>query len=188
MRWLITSLSTPMSSNLARQARLLLMLTAALAGFFLVLEFLVSLLSSGPQDILAETTWQVDTVGLPNGVGLLESAVLGVSLVLAVAVVIASAGWPLTRASFRPSFRLDMGAIAALVLAGVGAYLAFSGVLGENVAYSEHIVHRSILEPGGLALIAVIFLDPHRCWIHQSVCAGDPHRRLAGRGVSLRLS
>ena len=147
-----------MSSNLARQARLLLMLTAALAGFFLVLEFLVSLLSSGPQDILAETTWQVDTVGLPNGVGLLESAVLGVSLVLAVAVVIASAGWPLTRASFRPSFRLDMGAIAALVLAGVGAYLAFSGVLGENVAYSEHIVHRSILEPGGLALIAVIFL------------------------------
>ena len=102
MRWLITSLSTPMSSNLARQARLLLMLTAALAGFFLVLEFLVSLLSSGPQDILAETTWQVDTVGLPNGVGLLESAVLGVSLVLAVAVVIASAGWPLTRASFRP--------------------------------------------------------------------------------------
>ena len=85
------------------------MLTAALAGFFLVLEFLVSLLSSGPQDILAETTWQVDTVGLPNGVGLLESAVLGVSLVLAVAVFIASVGWPLTKASFRPSLRLAIG-------------------------------------------------------------------------------
>ena len=134
------------------------MLTAALAGFFLILEFLVSLLSSGPQDILAQTAWQEETVGLPNGVGLLEAAVLGVSLVLALAVLIASAGWPLSRGSFRPTLSLATGALAAIALAGVGAYLAFSGVLGENVAYSEHTVHRSILEPGGLALIAAIFL------------------------------
>ena len=147
-----------MSSNLVRQARLLLMLTAALAGFFLILEFLVSLLSSGPQDILAQTAWQEETVGLPNGVGLLEAAVLGVSLVLALAVLIASAGWPLSRGSFRPTLSLAAGALAAIVLAGVGVYLAFSGVLGENVAYNEHTVHRSILEPGGLALLAAIFL------------------------------
>ena len=134
------------------------MLTAALAGFFLLLEFLVSLLSSGPQDILAATPLQQDTIGLPNGVGLLEAAVFGVSLFLAAAVLVASAAWPLTRSSFWPTPSLAAGALAALALAGAGGYLALSGVLGMGVDYSEHTVHRSILEPSGLVLLAAVFL------------------------------
>ena len=159
MRWLTTSLSTPMTSALVRQARLLLMLTAALAGFFLLLEFLVSLLSSGPRDILATTSFQEESLGLPNGVGLLEAAVLGVSAVLALAVLIAAIGWPPARASFRPSVPLAAGVLAALAIAGAGAYLALSGLVGREIAYSEHQVHRSFLESDALALVAVVFLS-----------------------------
>ena len=148
-----------MSSALVRQARLLLMLTAALAGFFLLLEFLVSLLSSGPRDILATTSFQEETLGLPNGVGLLEAAVLGVSVVLALAVLIAAIGWPPSRASFRPSMPLAAGVLAALTIAGAGAYLALSGLVGREIAYTEHTVHRSFLESGALALVAVVFLS-----------------------------
>lgn len=134
------------------------MLTAALAGFFLLIEFLAALLVTGPQDIFAATPVEHDEVGLPNGVGLLEASVLGVSLVLAVAVLAASFGWPLTRASFRPRLSLAAGIVVALGLAGAGAYLAYSGVLGRGVEYGEHTVYRSILESSGLALIAALFL------------------------------
>ncbi len=158
MQWLRKSLSAPMSMTLARQARLLLMLMAALAGFFLLLEFLASLLSSGPRDILATTPLQAETVGLPNGVGLLESAVLGVSLVLALAVLIASFGWPPKWSSFRPAPSRVVGVLAALAIAAAGAWLAFSGVAGLGVGYSEHTVHRSFLESGALALLALVFL------------------------------
>ena len=147
-----------MSRTLVRHARLLLMLTAALAGFFLLLEFLVSLLSSGPRDILATTSFQEETLVLPNGVGLLEAAVLGVSAVLALAVLIAAMGWPPSRASFRPSVPLAAGVLAALAIAGAGAYLALSGLVGREIAYTEHTVHRSFLESDALALVAVVFL------------------------------
>ena len=158
MQWLRNSLSAPMSMTLARQARLLLMLMAALAGFFLLLEFLASLLSSGPRDILATTPLQSETVGLPNGVGLLESAVLGVSLVLALAVLIASFGWPPKWSSFRPTPSRVVGVLAALAIAAAGAWLAFSGVAGLGVGYSEHTVHRSFLESHALAVLALVFL------------------------------
>lgn len=141
-----------------RHVRLLLMLTAALAGFFLLLEFLVALLSSGPRDILATTPFQEETLRLPNGVGLLETAVLAVSVVLALAVLIASFGWPPKGSSLRPSLSRAVGVLAALALAGAGAWLAFSGVAGLGVDYDEHTVHRSFLESGALALVALVFL------------------------------
>ncbi|MYF64636.1 MAG: hypothetical protein F4185_01250 [Chloroflexi bacterium] len=108
---------------------------AALAGFFLLLEFVVALVSTGPRDILAATSSQERTFGVPNGVGLIEFLVLPVSIVLASAALVVSVGWPLRRASLRPSWLLALGALTAAVLIAAGAYLAFSGMLGSAVSY-----------------------------------------------------
>ncbi len=147
-----------MTGNLARQAALLLLLTAALIGFFLILEFLGNLLSDGPQDILAENPSDQETFGLPNGVRLLQYAVLAVSAVFALAALSVAVGGRWDRTALRPSPSLALGVVAAAALVAAGCYLAFSGVLGQELSYDEHTVYRSFLQSGGLALAAAIFL------------------------------
>ena len=180
MRRLTTNLAELMSGNPLRQASLILMLTAALAGAFLLIEFLASLLSSGPQDILAVAPAEEATFGLPNGVGLLEAGVLVLSLAVALAVLVASVGWPLTRASFRPSLSLMLAILFALTLTGIGMYFAFSGVLGQGINYSEHTVDRSVLKPVGLAVLALISLT--------LVVAGFINRYVLGLLIAAWLS
>ncbi len=159
MRRLTIRLPKPVSGSLARQVRLLLALSAALAGFFLLLNFLVSLVSSGPHNILAVNPAPEDYIGLPNGVVLLEIAVFAVSAILALAVLIVSLGLPLRRTSIRPSRSLAFGVLVAVALVGTGAYLAFSGILGEAISYDEHSVRRSLLRSSGLAVLASFFLS-----------------------------
>ena len=155
---LTTRLTAPVTGNLARQAALLLLLTAALIGFFLILEFLGNLLSDGPQDILAENPSDQETFGLPNGVRLLQYAVLAVSAVFALAALSVAVGGRWDRTALRPSPSLALGVVAAAALVAAGCYLAFSGVLGQELSYDEHTVYRSFLQSGGLALAAAIFL------------------------------
>ncbi len=143
----------------ARQTILLPMLFAALVGFFLLLEFVVSLVSTGPRDVLAGIPSQERMFGVPNGVGLLKLLIIPVSMALASAALLVSLGWPLRRASLRPSWSLAMGALAAASLVAAGAYLAFSGILGNSVSYDEHMVHRADLETGSLVLLAAFFLS-----------------------------
>ena len=159
MQRVTLNLAAPLSGGAARQARLLVLLATALAGFFLLLESIVSLVSTGARDILAVTPSQEKRFGVPNGVDLLEFLVLAVSIILALAVLIASLGWPLRRTSLRPSRPLAFGVLAAAALTAAGAYLAFSGVLGNAVSYDEHLVQRSYLESGSLVLLAAFFLS-----------------------------
>ena len=95
---------------------------------------------------------------MPNSVGLLEAGVLILSLAVALAVLVASVGWPLTKASLRPSLSLMLAILFALTVTGIGVYFAFSGVLGQGIDYSEHTVDRSVLKPAGLAVLALISL------------------------------
>lgn len=159
MQRLAISLEPPPSGGLARQATLLLLLSAALAGFFLLLEYVVSLVSTGPRDILAVNPADERRFGIPNGVDLLEFLVLPVSMLLASAALAISLGWPLRRTSFRPSWSLAFGVLAAAALVAAGAYLAFSGLLGSAVSYDEHLVQRTYLESGSLVLLATFFLS-----------------------------
>lgn len=138
---------------------LLLMAAAALAGLFLLLEFVVGLTATGPTDPLAVTSSPEGTLGIPIGVGLIEIFILAVSIVLAAAVLVAALGWPLRRASFRLSRSLALGVLTSALLVAAGAYLAFSGMLGGSVAYDEHMVRRADLEPGALILLAAFFLS-----------------------------
>ena len=142
-----------------RQIMLLLMAAAALAGLFLLLEFVVAVTSSGPTDPLAVTSSAEGTLGIPIGVGLIEVLILTVSIVLAAAMLVAALGWPLRRASFRPSRSLALGVLASASLVAAGAYLAFSGMLGGSIAYDEHMVRRADLEPGALIVLAAFFLS-----------------------------
>ena len=144
---------------MARQVRLFLALSAALLGFFLLLDFLVSLVSTAPRDILAVNPSSADYMGLPTGVALLEFAVFSVSIVLALAVLISALGWPLSRSSIRLSPSLALGTLAAAALVGAGAYLAFSGILGREISYDQHLVERSLLESDALALLASFFFS-----------------------------
>ncbi len=135
------------------------MLSAALAGFFLLLESVVSVVSTGPQDILAVSPSQERRFGVPNGVDLLEFLAFAVSIVIALAALITSLGWPLRRTSLRPSWSLAAGMLVAAALVSAGAYLSFSGILGNAISYDEHLVQRSYLESGGLLLLAAFFLS-----------------------------
>ena len=135
------------------------MLSVALAGLFLLLEFVVSLVSTAPQDVLAVTPSEERTFGVPNGVDLLEILVLAVSVVLALAVLTASLGWPLRKTSLRASWSLAVGVPVAAALVAAGVYLSFSGVLGNGVSYDEHMVQRIYLESGSLILLAAFFLS-----------------------------
>ena len=142
-----------------RQVFLLLLLAIALAGLFLLLEFVVSVTSTGPRDLLAVTSSQEGTFGVPNGVGLLEFLILAVSIILALAALVVSLGWPLRRSSFRLSWSLALGVVAAASLVSAGAYLAFSGIMGDSVSYDEHMVRRVDLQSGSLILMAALFLS-----------------------------
>ena len=158
MQRLTRGAASPFFRSLTIQARLLLLLGAALAGFLILLEFLTTLLSSGPREILAAASFEQDTSTLPNGVGLFEAAVLVVATALAAGIVIATTGWPLSRTSFRPRPGLAAGIAAAGGVLGIGAYMALSGRLGEGVGYSEHTIHLSFLEPAGIAVVGAVFL------------------------------
>ena len=159
MRRLPTSIRALLFGGPAHRVRLLLLLSAALIGLFLLLEFVVSLASTGPQDILAVTPSEETTLSVPNGVDLLEFLILTVSIVLALALLLASVGWPMGRASFRPSWSLALGVLTSAVLAAAGAYLAFSGILGEPISYDVHEVKLTSLRSRGLVLVAAIFLS-----------------------------
>ena len=148
-----------LANGSARQVMLLLLLAAALAGLFLLLEFVASLTSTGPRELLAVTSSPEGTLGVPNGVGLLEFLILAVSIVLASGALLVPLGWPLRRASLRRSWSLALGVLAAASLVSAGAYLAFSGILGGSISYDEHMVRRADLEAGSLILLAAFFLS-----------------------------
>ena len=159
MRRLTTGFFRILNKSPMRQAWLLLVLSAALLSSFLLLDFLVSLVSTAPRDILSVNPSSEEFKGLPTGVTLVELATFSVSIVLALFVLIAPSGWPVSRSSFRlsPSFALRLLAAAALVAAGT--YLAFSGTLVQRVSYDQHLVEGSLLEMGALAVLALIFFS-----------------------------
>ncbi len=159
MRRLTTSLLRPVSGSLLRQVGLLLALAAALAGFFLLLDFLISLAATGPRDILTVNPSPKEYVGLPNSAALFKFAIVVVSIALAVAIFISLVGWPVRRASFRPSRSLAVAGFAAIVLIGTGVFLAFSGLLVNDISYEQHSVQRSLLQSWGLLALGMVFLS-----------------------------
>ena len=154
-----TGLFRRFARSLTHQVKLLLVLSAALLGFFLLLDFVVSLVATAPQDILAVNRSSEEFLSLPTGVTLLKFAVFSVSIVLALVVLVSSLGWPLSRSSIRLSPSLAIGVLASAVMVGTGAYLAFSRILERELSYDRHLVEGSLLESGALVVLASIFFS-----------------------------
>ena len=149
----------PVTRRVALQAGLLLALAAALAAFFLLLNLLVPLVSSGPDDILAVNPSDEDEIGLPTGVGLLAFGIVAVSVILGMTALFASRRWPPSRGRIRPFLPLLASGLAAASLVGAGVYVVLSGILAQDIAYDQHQATRTLLEPIGLAVLAAFFLS-----------------------------
>ena len=147
------------SGRLVRQAGLLLTLGASLVGFFLLLNLLVPLISTGPQDILAVNPSTEEEIRLPTGVAFLTFGVMALSIVLGIGALLVLHGRPLQREGGHPSTRLLPGVLVAVGLIGLGGYLAFSGILGQDISYEQHQAQRLFLQPAGVAVLAGFFLS-----------------------------
>ena len=134
-----------------------MVLSAGLLGLLFLLDILVSLVSSSPQDILAVNPSVGDYVNLPTGVGLLKFSVFAISLVIGLAILIASLGWPLKRSSIRFKPSVVLGMLGAVFLVAAGAYVSFSGIVDGQVSYDQHQVDVNLLESGALVVLACIF-------------------------------
>ena len=145
-------------STIGRRALLLLMLAGALAGFFLLINFLGAQTSSGPDDLFAPNPSEEEFISLPTGAQMLAFTVAAVGLALAVTVLSARGHWRLGGRFPLPRWSLIAGAMLALLVAGAGLYLATSGLLTEGLAYDEHLAERQHVKPVGLAVLAAFFL------------------------------
>ena len=137
----------------------LLMLAVALLGFLLLINLLGSLTSTGPDDLLATTPSEEEHIGLPSGVGLFGFAIGAVGVILGVVAIAGMVTLARRDENTRMRKYLAIGGVAAFLLVGVSLFLAFSGVLSENMAYGQHQALRSYVEPKGLAVLAAFFLS-----------------------------
>ena len=144
--------------RLRHRSGLLLMLAAALLGFLLLINLLGSLTASGPEDILATAPSEDRQIGLPSGAGLFAFAIGAVGLILGAVAIVGTVSLARRDQSAPLRRYLVGGAVAALALAGVGLFLAFSGILSENVAYDQHQALRPYVEPKGLAVLGAFSL------------------------------
>ena len=148
----------PLIDRMKYRSGLLLMLAAALVGFFLLINLLGSVTSSGPNDLLATNPSDERHIGLPSGVGMFSFGVGAVGVVLGIVAVIGVISLVRRNTSGPSRWYLAIGAIVAFLLAGAGLYLAFSGVLSHDIAYGEHQAQRPFVQPKGLAVMGAFSL------------------------------
>ncbi len=145
--------------RIALYGGMFLLLAASLTGFFLLINFLVEMVSLGPRDLVAPTSSQDEHVSLPSGVGAVVFAVSAISVILGGAILIALRGWKWPGLSTRFPWGLLLGGLVAGLTVGAGLYLSSSGFLGVGITYDQHQAQRSFLEPAGLALLGLVFIS-----------------------------
>ena len=136
-----------------------MLLAAALTGFFLLINFLVELISQGPNDLVAPSPSEEEFLSLPTGVGALVFGVSAVSVILGAALLFFLMGRKLPRPLIGWPWTLLFAGLIAGIVVGAGLYFSFSGALGGGLAYDQHEAQRSYLEPAALAVLGLIFLS-----------------------------
>ena len=148
-----------MLSRLKHRSALLLILAVGLVGFFLLINQLGSVTSSGPDDLLAPSQSEEEDIRLPSGAGMFALLVAATGLVLGVVALAAPRHWAMRGRIPVPKRSMVQGAIAGLIVAGAAVYVATSGLLTGNVPYEEHEATRSWIEPKGIAILGAFFLS-----------------------------
>ncbi len=159
MHWIELAQRGPIMRRLARDVAILLVLAAALTGFFLLLNLLVAQVAEGPRDLLAASPTDEEEFSLPSGVGLLAFGVIATSLAVGAAALFVPGSWNLRRGLPRPSLPKLIGVLVAILVVAAGLYLALSGTLGEEIDYEQHFAQRANLQPVGLAVLSVFFIS-----------------------------
>ena len=144
--------------RLKHRSALLLLLAAALFGFFLLINQLGSVITSGPDDLLAPAQSEEEYIRLPSGAGVFALLVAATGLVLGVVALAAPSHWTMRGRIPVPKRSIVLGAIAGILVAGAAVYLATSGLLTGNVPYEEHEATRLWIEPKGIAVLGAFFL------------------------------
>ncbi len=145
--------------RIALYGGILLLLAASLTGFFLLINFLVELVSLGPRDLAAVNPSEEENVSLPSGVEVVVFAVATISVILGVAIFSVLRGWRPSRSSIGLPWSIVLGGVIAGLIVGAGLYLSFSGALSGGVTYEQHQAQRTFLEPVGLAVLGLVFLS-----------------------------
>ena len=141
------------------RAGLLLMLAVATAGFILLIELMGSVISSGPDDLMAPSSSGNSSIGLP-GVGRVFSYALVAAAVIAAVAALAVYRNRMSREGASGSRRtLLIIAGVALLLVVAAISLAFSGVLNFGGDTGPYVSERSYIEPKGVVLLASLFLS-----------------------------
>ena len=139
------------------QLGLLLMLAVALGGLFFLFELFSSLTGDGPGDLLSTNESADSTVEIPSGASLIAVAAP------VMAVLLAGGALLLLRRKLGTSGAPRWSAAplggAALLLLGLGIYLAVSALSGDGlpfggVDYGEHQVDTKYVTPLGLTILA----------------------------------
>ena len=139
------------------QLGLLLVLAVALGGLFFLFELFSSLTGDGPGDLLSTNESADFTVEIPSGASLIAVATP------AMAVLLAGGALLLLRrklgTSEGPRWPVALLGGAALLLLGLGLYLAFSAISGDGlpfggIEYGEHQVNTKYITPLGLTVLA----------------------------------
>ena len=145
-------------NRLTRHLFLLLMLVAAVGGFFFLFELFARLTSSGPADLLAAAPSESQAVRIPSNVGLTAILALLTSLILVAGVVVFPGRW-LARRGYQKSRRIMIvGGVVGLILIGLVLFLAASGLFTPEAIYEQHQIHQTEVLPVWLLVVAGFFL------------------------------
>ena len=139
------------------QLGLLLVLAVALGGLFFLFELFSSLTGDGPGDLLSTNESADSTVEIPSGASLIAVAAPVMAVLLAGGALLLLRRRLGTSGAPRWSAALLGG--AALLLLGLGVYLAFSAISGDGlpfggIEYGEHQVNTKYITPLGLTVLA----------------------------------
>ena len=142
-----------------RRALLFLMLAGALAGLFLLINFLGSQTASGPDDLFAPKPSDDQFIPLPSGAEMFAFTIGAVGLLMAVVALSAPGNWRFRGRFPVPRWSVVVAGLLGLAAAGVGIYLATSGILSHDLAYEQHLAERQFIQPEGLAILVGFFLS-----------------------------
>ena len=138
---------------------LALALAAALGGFFFLFRLLVGTMTGGPPDLLAPNPAVPDATGIPSGAGFINFLTPLASGVLAAVTLLLCRRWARDKETKTARWIWAAGGVAAALLLALGIYSAVSGLLTQDVAYQQHRILPSYIQPVGLVVLAACLVS-----------------------------
>lgn len=162
---------SPTRSRVLRSIGLLLLLTASITGFTILIDLLAETTPQNTRDLLAETDSPGDFISLPSSGPLFAIGLATVAIIVALAVVAAPSNWRRSENGLpRPRWAsMVIAAAFALIIVVAGLFLAFADAspLFQQQTGAEsapaagvagsHEVNANWVAPAGIVILAAFF-------------------------------